>query len=260
MAVANGELELIAQGVFRTLAGRRVLNGVDLRVRSGEVVAIVGTSGAGKTTLFRCLAGTLPPDAGSVSFTIDGVTRQAREMRPEIAVIFQGLNLVKRRSALDNVLGGRLCRLPAWRAIPGWFSREDRHRAFDLLEQVGLLDFAERRVDRLSGGQQQRVAIARSLAQGPRLLIADEPVSSLDPDSALRVLGLLRGAAEDGAAILCSLHQPDLAARWADRIVHLQNGLLVPASPGAGGPERSYSAGGKRSITGTEKPGSTSSP
>ncbi len=227
MTARSAPLVLRVEGLHRALGGRSVLRDTTLSVRSGELVAIVGPSGAGKTTLLRCLAGMLVPDSGTVAVQIGGLPSSDGTRRKGTAFVFQDFNLVKRRSALENVLAGRLCHLPAWRAIPGWFPADDRRKAFVLLDEVGLLPYAERSVNRLSGGQQQRVAIARALAQEPRLLIADEPIASLDPATASRVLALLRAAASAGAAVLCSLHQPELAARWADRTLELTDGALI---------------------------------
>ena len=160
--------------------------------------------------------------------------RDLRETRRTIGLVFQQFNLIGRLNALDNVLLGRLGSAPTWRVLSRRFAAADRQAALAALDHVGLLDRAYQRADKLSGGQQQRVAIARVLAQQAEIILADEPVSSLDPGSAHTVLGVLQRVARDyGKAILCSLHQTDLARRYADRIIGLRDGrLCFDARPG----------------------------
>jgi len=213
-----------------------VLSDVSFRVEPGEVVALLGPSGAGKTTLFRCLTRLVEPDRGQIRWFGRTVTdmrpRALRRARRDIGLIFQQHNLIRRRSALDNALAGRLGHVPFWRAVARRFGKADRQRAFAALDRVQLLDFAARRADRLSGGQQQRVAIARVLVQESALILADEPVASLDPATAVSVLALLRDIArETGVAVLCSLHQVDLVAGFADRVLGLRNGQLAGNTP-----------------------------
>jgi phosphonate transport system ATP-binding protein len=186
-----------------------VLSEIGFSVRAGEVVALLGPSGAGKTTLFRCLTRLIEADAGEIRLlgrSIKGMrSGELRLVRRNIGLVFQQHNLIRRRSALDNVLAGRLGHVSLWRVMTGRFERADRQRAFAALDRVDLLDFADRRADRLSGGQQQRVAIARVLAQESSVILADEPVASLD--AAVSVLSLLRDIAhEGGITVLCSLH------------------------------------------------------
>jgi phosphonate transport system ATP-binding protein len=213
-----------------------VLEDVGFRVAAGEVVVLLGPSGAGKTTLFRCLTRLVEADAGEIRLlgrSIGGLAPQAlRRARREVGLVFQQHNLIRRRSALDNVLAGRLAEVPLWRVAARRFGAAERQRAFAALDRVGLLEFAGRRADRLSGGQQQRVAIARVLAQQGRVILADEPVASLDPVSAIAVLSLLRELArQDGIAVLCSLHQVDLVPGFADRVLGLSAGRLIADEP-----------------------------
>jgi phosphonate transport system ATP-binding protein len=224
--VALGASALAASGLTRRFANGRGVFDVDLHVRRGEFVALTGPSGAGKTTLLRLLAGIERPDRGAV--VADGRQRTgARRGDTSIALVFQRPRLVGRATSAENVLAGRLGHLPRWRALLKRFGADDWQLALQSLDQVGLLEHAADRADRLSGGEQQRVAIARALAQQPRVLLADEPVSSLDPDNARRVLTILRACADRGLAVVASLHQPELAREFSDRCVAMAAGRFV---------------------------------
>ncbi len=225
---------LAARGLSKSFNGRRVLSDASLEVRAGEFVVVLGASGSGKTTLFRCLTRLIEPDAGEIE--IDGrpihaaTGRRLAEVRREIGVVFQQFNLVRRLSALDNVLAGRLATAPLWRVLFRRFNAHDRHLALNALDRVGLSQNVDQRADTLSGGQQQRVAIARALAQQSRLVFADEPVASLDPQTAAAVLDILHGLTRSaGLAVVCTLHQPALAERYADRIMVMEQGRLHPS-------------------------------
>ena len=210
--------------------------GVSFTVGAGEFVAVLGPSGAGKTTLFRCLTGLTRPDAGTVRIEGRDIWTGPRELRlarRSVALIFQQFNLIRRLTALENVLSGRLDHVPRWRVLARRFTREDRALARHCLDTVGLLDKAAVRADQLSGGQQQRVAIARALAQNARVILADEPVASLDPESADTVLQSLRSAVAAGVAVVASLHQVHRARAYADRILALRAGRLVEDVPTA---------------------------
>ena len=203
---------------------------VSFTVAPGEFVAVLGPSGAGKTTLFRCLTGLTQPDSGSVRIDGHDVGSGGRALqrgRRAVALIFQQFNLIRRLTALENVLVGRLADVPTWRVLTRQFTRADRQRALGCLDTVGLLDKAGTRADQLSGGQQQRVAIARALAQHAKIILADEPVASLDPESSATVLESLRSAVATGVAVVASLHQVHLARTYADRVLALRGGRLV---------------------------------
>jgi len=218
------------RGARKSYDGKLALDDASFRVARGEMLAVLGASGAGKTTLFRCLSGLAALDQGTALLHRDDVARLRGRQRRRIAVVFQQFNLVNRLSALDNVLAGRLGYVPAWRGWLRRFGREDMQQALECLERVGLLAYANQRADALSGGQQQRVAIARALAQQPDLIIADEPVASLDPHTGAGIMALLSAIChegEGGIAVICSLHQPELARRYADRVVGLSAGRIV---------------------------------
>ncbi|MFE9043402.1 phosphonate ABC transporter ATP-binding protein [Streptomyces sp. NPDC007818] len=202
---------------------RRVLHGVDVAVAEGELLAVLGSNGCGKSTLLRVAAGLEAPESGRV--TVAG--RPAATL--DIAMIFQHIHLVRRRTVLDNVCAGALGRLSLRHSlVPALFPRALREEAMACLDRVGLADRAHDRAGSLSGGQQQRVAVARALCQRPRVLLADEPVSALDPAASEQVLALLGELAHaEGLAVLAVLHQPALAARHADRVVGLREGRVV---------------------------------
>lgn len=212
--------------------GTRALSEVSFPVERGEFVVIVGKSGAGKSTLLRCINGLVEPTSGEVWVEGRKVTglsgANLRAARKKLGFVFQHFNLVKRLSAIENVLCGMLAGMPVLRSSLRRFGQEDRISALDCLERVGLGDLAYQRADTLSGGQQQRVSIARALAQRPAVILADEPVASLDPESARIVMDTLRSlSSEEGIAVLCNLHQVNLADRYADRILGVREGRLV---------------------------------
>jgi phosphonate transport system ATP-binding protein len=222
--------------VSKRFPSRTVLDAVSLEIGAGEFTVLVGASGAGKSTLFRCITRLLRPDAGRIE--MDGIDmtdldgRKLRDMRCKIGLIFQQFNLIGRMSALDNVLVGRLGTAATWRVLARRFGRPDRQRALAALDRVALIEKAYQRADTLSGGEQQRIAIARVLAQEAKIILADEPVSSLDPSAAHNVLDVLKQVARAyRIAVLCCLHQTDLACRYADRIVGLREGRLCLDEP-----------------------------
>lgn len=207
-----------------------VLRGIDLKVSAGEFVVILGQSGAGKSTLLRCINRLVQADSGTLIVAgIDAITcRDTSILRRQAAMIFQHHNVVPRLSVLKNVLTGCLGNVSTLTSIMQLFSRENVALAMHCLERVELTHKAHERTDALSGGQMQRVGIARALAQRPKVILADEPVASLDPKTARLVLQYLRDATRElGITVLCNLHQVDYAREFGDRIVGLAHGRLV---------------------------------
>jgi phosphonate transport system ATP-binding protein len=217
--------------------GPPVLHGVDLDVHPGEVVVVLGANGSGKSTLMRCTVRLLDADRGSVWLCGNELVgmngRELRAARRQAAMVFQQIHLVRRRSAIDNVAFGGLGRVTATRSFSRRVFPDDlRDAAAGALDRVGLADKALQRADTLSGGQAQRVAIARALCQRASVILADEPVSSLDPRASEVVMELLAEIAHaDGLAVACVLHQPDLARRHADRIVGIHKGVIAFNQP-----------------------------
>ncbi len=213
-------------------SGVRALNNVSLDVAHGEFLVIIGLSGSGKTTLLRCLNRLTDPGGGEIYFDgarADQLTGPAlNDLRRRVAMIFQTFNLVPRRSVIANVLAGRLGHVSVWKSLLGLFSETDRALAQHYLELVGIGEKANSRADQLSGGQQQRVAIARALCQQPKLLLADEPVASLDPATAHVVMDYLRKANRElGITVICNLHFLSLVREYATRVVALRAGEIV---------------------------------
>jgi phosphonate transport system ATP-binding protein len=220
------------EGVTKRFGTTVALDGASLTVRRGEVVVLLGLSGSGKSTLLRHVDGLERPTDGRVTVLGREVTalsgRALRELRSEVGFIFQQFELVPSLTVLENVLTGSLAAVRGPRLGLWSYGRAARAEALARLERVGLLERAYQRADTLSGGQQQRVAIARALMQRPQVLLADEPVASLDPESSDQVMALIREiAVDEGLTVICSLHQVDLALSWADRIVGLRHGAVV---------------------------------
>ena len=218
--------------------GRRALDSVNLALAQGELVGVLGPNGSGKSTLLRCAARLIEPSAGSVRVAGQDLACRSgaalRDARRWIGMIFQRGNLVRRRTALANVASGALGRHHDLTTALGWLPHGELQNAAVLLERLGLLHLADKRADTLSGGEAQRVAIARALAQRPRVLLADEPVSSLDPEAAEDVMQLLAAlATHDDLGVICVLHQPDLALRYAHRLIGLHNGRKIFDAPTA---------------------------
>ena len=227
----SGTLVAVTGLGMRFATGRQALDGASLTLAAGELVVILGANGCGKSTLLRCVAGMLKPTEGQVHVAgreISGLRGPAlAEARTALGMIFQTAHLVRRRSVLANVLTGTLGRHRRLATAFGRLPHEETPHAMECLREVGLAGFAPQRAGTLSGGQAQRVSVARALAQRPRALLADEPVASLDPEAAEELMGLLRGVAHhDGLGVLCVLHQPALARRYADRLLGMKAGRI----------------------------------
>ncbi len=212
--------------------GTVALRDVSFDVADGEFLVVIGLSGSGKSTLLRCINRLIDPTEGQIIW--DGVDiaaaepTQLREIRRQIGMIFQHFNLVKRSPVLTNVLSGRLGYVNPWSSLMHRFPEADQKMAMQALERVGIADQAHKRADELSGGQQQRVGIARALMQQPRMILADEPVASLDPVLAHSILeNIERLNQEENITVLCSLHYLDLVQRYATRVIGLRDGQIV---------------------------------
>lgn len=237
--VAGDDLVVSVRNVSKKFGDNLALDDVTLDVYRSEMVVLLGLSGSGKSTLLRCLNGLHPVTSGTVEVggtQVDAASRaQLRALRRNVGFVFQHFNLVGRLSCLENVLIGGLGKLkfPRYGALT--YPKTMRADAVGHLDRVGLAEFAERRADTLSGGQQQRVAIARTLMQAPGLVLADEPVASLDPENAGVVMDLLfQICIEEKLTVVCTLHQVDLALGWAHRLVGLRNGKKVLDRPAVG--------------------------
>jgi phosphonate transport system ATP-binding protein len=220
-------------GLVKTYpTGDQALRGVSLTIKAADVVFVIGPSGAGKSTLIRCINRLVEPDAGSVRLDGVEITRltgaELRRARRRMAMIFQEFNLVERLTVMENVLSGRLGYVGLWQAWRRRFPPEDVELAFDTLARVGLAGFESKRADALSGGQRQRVGIARALVQRPKILLVDEPTSSLDPRTSESVMALITQlTAEEQIPALINIHDVALARRFARRVLGLNQGVLV---------------------------------
>jgi phosphonate transport system ATP-binding protein len=211
--------------------GTQALKDVSFDIQEGEFMVVIGLSGSGKSTLLRCINRLIEPSAGQVIW--DGVditaanSKELRGIRKKIGMVFQQFNLVKRSRVLTNVLAGRLGYVNSLASLLGIWPAADRSKAMHALNRVGIADKAYNRADALSGGQQQRVGIARALMQDPALILADEPVASLDPVLSHSILQYLEQLNKEGITVICSLHFLDLVHRYATRVVALKDGIKV---------------------------------
>ncbi|MBL0968833.1 MAG: phosphonate ABC transporter ATP-binding protein [Brevundimonas sp.] len=229
--------------VSKTFGARKALNGVSVEVKAGEMVALIGPSGSGKSTLLRSITGLQSIDPGEGTISVFGevvqkngrVTGKVRAARQKLGMIFQQFNLVGRLSLFSNVMLGALGRIPGWKGVMGLWPKADKDKAMAALHRVGVSDYAAQRANTLSGGQQQRGAIARAIVQGAQAILADEPVASLDPVSARKVMELLVELNKrDGLGVIVTLHQVDYAIRYCERVVALQAGKVVYDGPSTG--------------------------
>jgi phosphonate transport system ATP-binding protein len=221
------------------VAGTPVLRDIDVEIAPRGVTAVIGPSGTGKSTLIRCINRLVEPTAGEILFDGEDLARLSgralRHARRHIGMVFQEYNLVERLSVMENVLTGRLGYVSPWRAWRRKFPSDDIARAYELLDDVGLGAFARSRADALSGGQRQRVGIARAVMQQPKLVLADEPTSSLDPKTSVEIMELLDGIARSrDIPVLVNMHDVELARRFADRVLGMAGGRIVFDGP----PER----------------------
>ena len=212
------------------------LDNVNLKIEQGEFVAIIGLSGAGKSTLLRTI--NRMHDITSGTLTVDGLEvknlkgKELRTFRRKIGMIFQSFNLVTRTTVIRNVLMAKVPEMPFWRVLLDVFKKEDKIQALESLDKVGILDKAYIRADQLSGGQQQRVALARTLAQNPEIILADEPVAALDPVTAKQVMSDFRNINQEmNISILINIHHVELALEYADRIIGIRAGKIVYDGP-----------------------------
>ena len=234
--------------------GVSAMRDLDLEIGDGEFVVIVGLSGAGKSTLIRAINGLVPLTSGKLEVNGHDVPslnrRGLRALRSEVGMIFQGFNLVDRTSVLNNVLMGRLHNVATWRTLIGKYPEEDLQIAARALQRVEILDRAYVRASNLSGGQRQRVGIARALAQEPKVILADEPVASLDPPTSHVVMKYLQQISRElGITTIVNLHFLDLATAYADRIIGLRDGLLVFDGPGSAADAETFRDIYGRSLT-----------
>lgn len=222
-------MAVLLEGVSRRYGETLAVNNVSLAVPSGQSVVLVGPSGAGKTTLLRLMAGAVKPDSGGVSLhgqDLAGLS-PGRELAGLVGIVAQQYDLVANLSVLQNVLAGRLGSWGLWRSLMSLVAPREKPLAMQALTRVGIAERAYRRASQLSGGEQQRVAIARVLVQDPEVVLADEPVASLDPARAEDVLGLLTGVArESGKTLVASMHAVELAAKHFDRLVGVRDGCV----------------------------------
>ncbi len=218
--------------------GKPILKDISFEVKGRSSVAIIGPSGTGKSTLIRCVNKLIPPTGGNVYVSGENITNlngaELRKARRKIGMVFQEFNLVERLSVMENVLCGRLGYVAPWRAWLRKYPQTDINQAFELLDAIGLVDFARQRADSLSGGQRQRVGIARAIMQEPHVLLADEPTSSLDPKTSVEIMELLLNLSKaHGIPLIINIHDVELAKRFTSRVIGMSQGYIVYDGPSA---------------------------
>nr|WP_024965453.1 phosphonate ABC transporter ATP-binding protein [Pantoea sp. IMH] len=232
----SGQKVLSVQGLSKAFGETRVLDNVSFDLHAGELVAVIGRSGAGKSTLLHMLNGTISASEGAIYSLQNGEvnqnivalnSRQMRQWRSECGMIFQDFCLVPRLDVLTNVLLGRLSRTSTLSSFFKVFSDADRAAAIELLQWMNMLPQALQRAENLSGGQMQRVAICRALMQNPRILLADEPVASLDPKNTTRIMDVLRQVSGQGISVMVNLHSVDLVKQYCTRVIGIQRGVVM---------------------------------
>ncbi len=211
-------------------SGPEILKGISFSLESDDFLAIIGPSGAGKSTLIRCINRLVEPTSGDVFFEGANITdlneREMRKVRCKMGMIFQEFNLVERMSVIDNVLSGRLGYTSTIRSLFKMFPKSDIQMALEYLDRVGLSDFVEKRATELSGGQRQRVGIARALMQNPKLLLVDEPTSSLDPKISQEVMSIIKKMSEEeNVPVVCNIHDVVLALEFSNKVIGIQDGI-----------------------------------
>jgi phosphonate transport system ATP-binding protein len=224
----------------KTFGSRKALDDVSLMVEPGEMVALIGSSGSGKSTFLRHICGLVASDKGSSKVKVRNqlmqenghISSHARRVRSDLGFVFQQFNLVGRLKLLTNIHIGMLSKTPAWRSITRFFTMEEKRRAMAALHRVGMSEYVDQRASTLSGGQQQRAAIAQTIVQGAKIILADEPIASLDPDSSRRVMDLLADLnKKDGCTVVVSLHQVEYALKYCPRTIALKDGRVVYDGP-----------------------------
>ena len=223
---------LSIKGLRKSYTTKEVLKGIDLEIKEGEFVVVIGPSGAGKSTFIRCINRMVDPTVGSLEFNGQDIAkvkgRNLRAARANIGMIFQHYNLIGRTNVIKNVLHGRLGHNSFFKTVTGSFSQEEKLEAYNLLQKVGLSDHIYKKANALSGGQMQRVGICRAMMQNPKLLLADEPIASLDPKSAKIIMDQIHGlVTERNIACIMNLHQVQVAKDYATRIIGIKDGRVV---------------------------------
>lgn len=224
---------LIIKDLKKTYDGKKeILKGINCEIKEGEFVSIIGSSGAGKSTFLRCFNKMIKSSSGEIIFRGENITkakgRKLKGLRTKIGMIFQHYNVVKQLTAVENVLHGKLGGMGIFKSIFGLYSEEDKKRAFDILEELGLKGHEYKKCGNLSGGQKQRVGIGRTLIQDPSLILCDEPIASLDPKSSEIIMDILKKVSLDNnIACIANLHQVDVAVKYSDRIIGLKDGLVI---------------------------------
>ena len=218
------------KNLFKTYDGKKnVLEDISLEFKEGELISVIGSSGAGKSTFLRCLNKMISPSSGEILFNNESLVKankkEIKKIRTKIGMIFQHYNIVKQLTVIENVLHGKLGQMSSIKGLLGIYSECDKKEAFELLKELGLKGHEYKKCGNLSGGQKQRVGIARALIQNPHLILCDEPIASLDPQSAKVIMDILKDiSVKKGITCVANLHQVDVALKYSDRIIGLKNG------------------------------------